>query len=72
MEDIRDFKGRLACKGDAGTGLIESVFKGCRTRTRLPFGEVFTVERDGIVTDVTRLNDHAFHVESSPADRVRA
>ena len=65
MEDIRDCIGRLACRGDPKTGLIESAFKGVRTRTNLSVGSVFTVEREGIVTEVTLLDSSAFRVEST-------
>lgn len=64
VETIRDCKGRIACKGDAHTGVIEAVYKGHRTRTQLSIGEAFTVEREGIVTEVTRISSTAFRVES--------
>ena len=64
MDEIRDCLGRLACKGDAVTGEIETLYKGCRTRLRLPVGERFTVERERTVTHITRLASRAFRVES--------
>lgn len=64
MEVIRDCKGRVACKGDAATGDVESAYKGHKTRTRLSIGEVFTIERDDIITKVTRISTTAFRVES--------
>jgi hypothetical protein len=64
MEEIRDYKGRLACKGDATTGNIESIYKGHRTKTCLSVGDSFVVERDGIITEVTRISTDAFQVES--------
>lgn len=64
MVEIRDCKDRLACKGNAETGLVEAMYKGQTTRTRLSLGEVFTIERDGVITNVTRISRTAFQVES--------
>lgn len=64
VKEIRDCKGRIACKGDAATGVIETLYKGCKTRSRLPVGEDFIIEREGIRTTVTRISISAFKVES--------
>ncbi len=64
MEEIRDCNGRIACKGDATTGLVEVAYKRCKTSTQIPVGGTLRIEREGVVTIVTRLNDSAFHVES--------
>lgn len=64
MEVIRDCNGHIACKGNATTGDVESLYKGHKTRTRLSIGEVFTVEREGVITNVTRVSNTAFQVES--------
>jgi hypothetical protein len=64
MVEVRDCKGRLACVANESTGTVESVYKGHKTKVRLALGEVFTVEREGIVTNVTRINPSAFAVES--------
>ena len=64
MEKIRDCIGRIACKGDAATGLIETVYKRQKTRTKIPVGEKLIIERENTVTTVTRINSNAFHVES--------
>lgn len=64
MEDIRDCIGRIACKGNAATGLIEVAYKRCKTSTQIPIGGTLRIEREGVLTIVTRLNDSAFHVES--------
>lgn len=64
METFRDCKNRIACMGDAATGLVESLYKGCKTRTLLPIGAAFTVERDEVITKVTRISTTAFQVES--------
>lgn len=64
MEEIRDCKGRLACEADAATGLIETLYKGYRTRTKIPIGGTFTIEREGIVTIISRISSKAFSVNS--------
>jgi hypothetical protein len=65
MVEVRDCKGRLACVANEISGVVESVYKGHKTKVRLALGEVFTVEREGIVTSVTRVNQSAFAVESN-------
>lgn len=64
MEDIRDCKGRLACKGNATTGFIEISYKRCKTSTQIPIGGRLKIERDDVVTIVSRPNNSTFHVES--------
>lgn len=64
MEILRDCIGRIACKGDAATGLVETLYKGHRTRTKIPIGEKFIIEREDTITTVTRINTMAFQVES--------
>ena len=64
METIRDCKNRVACKGDAATGLVESQYKGFETSTQLSIGAAVTFKRDGVITKVTRVSDTAFLVES--------
>ncbi|HOC03571.1 MAG TPA: hypothetical protein PKK91_08840 [bacterium] len=48
----------------ATTGLVEVAYKRCKTSTQIPVGGTLRIEREGVVTIVTRLNDSAFHVES--------
>ena len=64
METFRDCKNRIACMGDAATGLVEALYKGVKTRTELSVGAAFTVERDDVVTKITRISTTAFQVES--------
>ena len=64
METIRDCKNRVACKGDATTGLVESLYKGFETSTLLSVGAAFVIKRDGVVTKITRISTTAFQVES--------
>jgi len=66
MQDIKDCKGRLACKADAATGAVEQAYKGCKTSTQLPVGGSLTIERDAIVTVITRISPTNFQVDSHP------
>ncbi len=65
MVEVRDCKGRLTCVANENTGAVEAVYKGHKTKVQLAVGEVFTVEREGIVTNVTRVDTSAFAVESN-------
>ena len=53
MEEIRDCKNRLVCKGDARTGLIQSFYKGQRMETRLALGQQLEIERQPTRTTIT-------------------
>lgn len=64
MVAYRDCKGRIACMGDPTTGAVESAYKGCKTSTFLAIGESFTIERDVVVTVVTRISASDFMVVS--------
>lgn len=64
MEDIRDCKGRLVCKIEPSDGSIESAYKRQITKTRLPIGVDFIVERNGIRTVITRFNANEINVVS--------
>lgn len=64
MQDIKDCKGRLTCRGDALTGLVESLYKSQLTSTILSPGEVFTIERQGVITEVLRTGYNTFSVRS--------
>ena len=64
MEPIQDCIGRLACKFDPRTGLLEQAHKGCKTRIILHPGDTFTIEREGIITVITRTDTSAVKVTS--------
>ena len=64
MKAYRDCKGRIACMGDPTTGAVESAYKGCKTSTQLSIGDSFTIERDAVVTVITRVSTSDFQVES--------
>ena len=50
--------------GDPETGLVECLYKGNKTSTVLLIGESFTVERQEIITTITRTDDNGFKVTS--------
>ena len=62
MIPFHDCLGRLACMGDPETGLVECLYKGNKTSTVLLIGESFTVERQEIITTITRTDDNGFKV----------
>lgn len=64
MIQFRDCLGRLACMGNPKTGLVECLYKGHKTSVVLAVGETFTVERQDIVTTITRISKHEFKVIS--------
>lgn len=64
MIPFYDCLGRLACKGNPETGLVECLYKGNKTSAILAIGESFTVERQDIVTIITRVAAHDFKVDS--------
>lgn len=50
--------------GNPKTGLVECLYKGNKTSAVLAVGETFTVERQDIVTIITRVATRDFKVES--------
>lgn len=63
--DICDSLGRLAFKLETDTWYVEASYKGCKTKTHLALGETFTIERQGQVTSVTRIDNLNFEVQRS-------
>ena len=63
MLDILDSIGRVACKLEPATWYIESAYRGCKTSAHLAAGESFTVERQGQITTVTRIDNMNFMVQ---------
>ena len=62
MIPLHDCLGRLACMGNPNTGFVECVYKGHKTSTKLEIGESFTVERQNVVTVITRTPNNRFDV----------
>lgn len=65
MIPLYDCLGRLACMGNPKTGQLECRYKGHKTIVILALGETFTIERQGVVTIVTRNSINNFKVETS-------
>ncbi|OXS26897.1 MAG: hypothetical protein BI182_12260 [Acetobacterium sp. MES1] len=63
MERIHDCKGRMACMGNVKTGLLEVLHKKHRTSATIPNGGIFKIEREDVITIVTRMNDK-FEIQS--------
>lgn len=64
MEDIRDCSEHLICRGDARTGFVSSLYKGHLTTAHLAVGETFTIEKNDAKTEITRIDDSTFKVNS--------
>lgn len=65
MEPIRDCLGRVVCKAIADTGNIEIVYRDLRICITLLVGNSYTIERQGVVTLITRESDVTFSVSSN-------
>ncbi len=64
MEIIRDYKGRIVCKANASDGHIEIKYRSLTIRATVGIGDTYTVEREGIITEVTRTSESHFSVSS--------
>ena len=64
MVEFRDCTGRLAATGDVITGLVENRYKGQKTKALLRIGESLSIERENVITIITRISATAFNVES--------
>ena len=64
MEQIRDFLGRVVCKGDASSGFIEIRYRDLTVQAILAIGDSYTVERENVVTIITRASRLRFSVSS--------
>ena len=57
MKEIRDYRNRVACKGDPETGRLDCLYgKYCVVMTLIP-GQTATIQRDDCVTFITRTDD---------------
>jgi len=64
VKEIRDCKGRIACKGNPKTGVLEVLYKKCKTSTILNIGGTLQIEREGVMTKITRKCTNEFLVNS--------
>jgi hypothetical protein len=61
---ITDCKDRCACFADAATGLIEHEWKKVVTKTRIPIGGEYTIQRDVTITILRRVSTEKFEIRS--------
>ena len=61
---IIDCKERCACYADAATGLIEHEWKKVKTKTLIPIGGEYWIERDVTVTILRRVSTERFEITS--------
>lgn len=61
---ITDCKDRCACFADAATGLIEHEWKKVVTKTRIPIGGEYTIQRDVTITILRRVSTEEFEIRS--------
>ena len=64
LEKVTDCKNRCVCYADAMTGLIEQEWKKVRTKTRIPIGGEYWIERDSTVTILRRVSIERFEITS--------
>ena len=64
MRPITDCKDRCACYVDDETGAVEHEYKRVKTKTKIPVGGEYTIERDTTVTILIRTENIGFEVTS--------
>ncbi len=64
MEVIRDCINRVVCMANARNGLIEIKYRNLTIRATVGIGDTYTVEREGIITRITRASKYHFSVSS--------
>jgi hypothetical protein len=64
MKAYKDCRERCVCYADAETGLIKHEYRHEKTSTHIPIGGTYRIERDSIVTILTRVNRQEFRKES--------
>ena len=64
MKQYKDSLGRCVCYADAFTGIVEHQYKKVKTKTTVPIGGEYTVERDNIITILKRVDTVDFQVIS--------
>ena len=72
MEIIRDCLGRSVCKVNAADGTVETKYGKIRVLTRVAIGDSYCIERENVVTWVTRESETRFTVKSYPIDPLAA
>lgn len=66
MEQIRDCFSKLVCVADATTGTIERITSKERICVILPIGGKFAFETKASYTELERVSESTFYVNSYP------
>ncbi len=64
LKPYKDCRERCICYADPATGEIEHEYKREKTSTQIPIGGKYRVERDDVITILTRISDQEFTVDS--------
>lgn len=65
LRKIKDCKERCACYVDDKTGVVEHEYKKVKTKTKVPVGGEYTIERDSTITILRRTAAGRFDVKSN-------
>lgn len=63
FREVRDYKDRRACLVDDDTGIVEHEYRKVKTKTVVPVGHEYTIERDTTITKLKRVTAQRFEVE---------
>ena len=63
-KSYRDCLNRIACYADGATGLVEHEYKKVKTKTIVPVGGEYFIERDKTITVLRRTEASDFEIES--------
>lgn len=63
-KEYRDRLNRIVCYADGVTGEIWHEYRKVKTKTTVPIGGTFSVEREGVMTILTRTGAPEFDVTS--------
>ena len=59
---IMDCKNRCACFVDDQTGVVEHEYRKVKTKTKVPIGGEYTIERDNTITILRRTAVSGFDI----------
>ena len=58
LQQYKDINGHCVCFADASTGLVEHKCKGICTRTKIPYGGEYSIEKGNTITVADTLIRH--------------
>lgn len=64
IEEIRDKKNKLVCTYNRHTGLLKNIYKRQKMEITLSEGSKVIFEKDGVKTEVLRLEKNEYDVRS--------